>query len=454
MTNSSNQEQAPALERTLGLGSVVAIGVAYTTPLIVLGIFGVVAEQSNGTVPTAYLVTLTAMIFTAYSYGRMSAVHPISGSAYTYVGKEMTPQLGFLAGWIILLDYFFLPMVAWLIGGAYLSSQFPGVPIAVWIVAFVVVTSALNIIGIRVTARVNFLLVAFQLLVLAIFVALSINSFVQGESAANLWSPFWNQNTTVAAIAGGAAIAAYSFIGFDAITTLTEETRDPSRTMPRAVLTVILFVGALFILVSYAAQLAHPGAEFDDPATAALQIATEIGGNLFSSFFLTSLIIAQFAAGLAIQATSSRLLYAMGRDGVLPRRIFGYVQPRLHTPVFGIALIGLVGLAALFLDVTTSTSFINFGAFSAFTLVNLSLIAHFLRHRPQGVLAVLGWIAVPFIGAIIDIYLLLNLDINAKLIGAVWLVLGVALLAWLTRGFRKPPPQLSIDEQLATDDEQ
>jgi putrescine importer len=166
------------------------------------------------------------------------------------------------------------------------------------------------------------------------------------------------------------------------------------------------------------------------------------------------LIIAQFAAGLAIQATSSRLLYAMGRDGVLPRRILAYVQPRFHTPVFGIALIGIVGLAALFLDVTTSTSFINFGAFSAFTLVNLSLIAHFLRHRPQGVGAVLGWIVVPLIGAIIDLYLLLSLDINAKIIGVIWLVLGVALLVWLTRGFRKAPPQLSMDEELALSEEQ
>jgi putrescine importer len=453
MTNNSH-EQGPRLERTLGLGSVVAIGVAYTTPLIVLGIFGVVAQQSNGTVPTAYLVTLVAMVFTAYSYGRMSAVHPISGSAYTYVGREMAPQLGFLAGWLILLDYFFLPMVAWLIAGAYLSSQFPGVPTAVWIIAFIVVTTFLNIIGIRVTAGVNFLLVAFQLLVLAFFVALSIGYFVQGDTGASLWSPFWNQNTTAAAIAAGGAIGAYAFIGFDAITTLTEETRDPARTMPRAVLAVILFVGALFIITSYAAQLAHPGATFQNVDSAALEIAKDIGGNFFASFFLSSLIIAQFAAGLAIQATSSRLLYAMGRDGVLPRRILAYVQPRFHTPVFGIALIGIVGLAALFLDVTTSTSFINFGAFSAFTLVNLSLIAHFLRHRPQGVGAVLGWIVVPLIGAIIDLYLLLSLDINAKIIGVIWLVLGVALLVWLTRGFRKAPPQLSMDEELALSEEQ
>ena len=452
MTDSS-QERSSGLERTLGLGSVVSIGVAYTTPLIVLATLGVVSEQSNGTVPTAYLVTLIAMVFTAYSYGRMASVHSTSGSAYTYVGKEMTPHLGFLAGWVILLDYFFLPMVAWLIGAAYLSSQLPGVPTYVWIIAFVLITTILNVIGIRITAGVNYLLVAFQLLVLGIFVALSIATFVKGDTGAGLLSPFWNQDTTTAAIAAGAALAAYSFIGFDAVTTLTEETRDPRRTMPRAVLIIILFVGALFMVVSYAAQLVHPGANFANTDTASLEIAKQIGGNLFSAFFLSSLIIAQFAAGLAIQATSSRLLYAMGRDGVLPRRIFGYVQPRLRTPIFGIALIGLVGLAALFLDVTTSTSFINFGAFSAFTLVNLSMIMHFLRNRPQGVLAILGWIVLPLAGAVIDFYLLLNLDANAKIIGVVWLAIGLILLAWLTRGFRKAVPQMSIDEEVAVSGE-
>lgn len=446
MTN-NGREQATTLERTLGLGTVVLIGLAYMTPLIVLGTYGVVAQLSNGTVPTAYLVTLIAMLFTALSYGRMASLYPVAGSAYTYVGKEMGPQLGFLSGWLIQLDYFFLPMVAWLIGAAYLSAQFPSVPTAVWIVAFILITTVLNVIGIKVAARANFLLMALQLLVLGIFIALCFGYFIGADTGASLVSPFLNEQTTPAAIAAGAALAAYSFIGFDAVTTLTEETRDPRRTIPRAVLITALFCGALFIITAYATQLAHPGASFRNVDSAAFEIARMIGGNLFASFFLAGLIIAQFAAGLAIQATSSRLLYAMGRDGVLPRPIFGYVQPRFRTPVFGIVLIGVVGLAALFLDVTTSTSFINFGAFSAFTLVNLSVIVHFTRHRPQrGGLAVLGWVALPLTGAAVNFYLLTRLDIRAVVFGVVWLAIGILLLTWLTRGFRQAPPQLSIDE--------
>lgn len=455
MTDNSSEASTTTLRRTLGLGGVVIIGIAWVTPLIVLATFGIIAQLSAGAAPTAYLITLVAMLFTAYSYGRMAYVHYQSaGSAYTYVGREMGPRLGFLTGWLILLDYFFIPLVVWLIGAAYLSAQFPAVPTAVWILAFILITTALNIIGIKVTAQANYLLVAFQLLVLGIFVALSIAYFATGDTGASLTSPFVNQNLTLGALASGAAVAAYSYIGFDGLTLLTEETHDPRRTIPRAMIIVVLFFGALFVGVSYFAQLVHPGGAFEDVNSAALELAKAVGGNLFSSFLLAGLIVGQFASGLAIQAGAARLLFAMGRDGALPRGL-SYVLPRLRTPAISITLIGITGLGAMFLDVTTSTSFINFGAFSAFTLVNISVIVHFVRNRPgSGAGAILGWIVAPLAGAIIDFYLLLNLDGRAKVIGVIWLVLGVGWLAWLTRGFREAPPQLSIDEGATTSEGQ
>jgi amino acid transporter len=361
----------------------------------------------------------------------------------------MGPRLGFLTGWLILLDYFFIPLVVWLIGAAYLSAQFPAIPQPVWILAFIVITTVLNVIGIKVAASANYLLVAFQLLVLGIFAVLSIGYFLGGNTDATLVGPFVGQDLTLAALAAGAAVAAYSFIGFDGLTLLTEETHDPRRTIPRAMIIVVLFFGVLFVTVSYFAQLVHPGGTFDDVNSAALELARDLGGRLFASVLLAGLIVGQFASGLAIQAGASRLLYAMGRDGALPR-VLSYVLPSLRTPAVSIVLIGIAGLGALFLDVTTSTSFINFGAFSAFTLVNLSVIAHFLRHRPRSGGGVIGWALVPLAGAAIDLYLLLNLDGTAKLIGLTWLVLGVLWLAYLTRGFRQPPPQLSLDEGTAT----
>lgn len=450
----STPTTTPALTRTLRLPSLVLFGLAYMTPLIVLGIFGVVAEVTGGASASAYVVALIAMLFTASSYGRMAAAYPVAGSAYTYVRRTIDSRVGFLVGWVVLLDYLFLPMVIWLIGAAYLEAQFPGVPGWLWIIGFVLVTSLLNILGIKVANRTNYIMMAFQILVIAIFVALSIGSVIANDGVSGLFSsaPFANPTSTFSTITAGAAIAAYSFLGFDAVTTFTEETIEPKKTVPRAIMLIALIGGAIFILVSYITQLVHPGGEFADASSAAFDIALMIGGNVFGAIFIAGLVIAQFASGLAAQASAARLLYAMGRDGALPRRVFGYVSERFHSPAINIALIGLVGLVALFLDVATSTSFINFGAFTAFTMVNVSVIVYFVRRRREGQrLNVLPYVIIPVIGAIVTAYLLTKLDLTAILLGLSWLALGVIVLALVTKGFRRLPPELTMEDAESAD---
>ncbi|WP_238605293.1 APC family permease [Amycolatopsis sp. Poz14] len=405
-----------ALRRRLGLPGVVLFGLAYMAPLIVLGTFGIVAATTAGTVPSAYLLALVAMLFTAASYGKMAAAHPVAGSAYTYVRKAIDARAGFLVGWAVLLDYFFLPMVIWLIGGAYLSAEFPGVPRWVWLIAFIVLTTLLNVLGIKVAEKANFVLMAFQLLVIGFFVALSIRHVLHAGEALASTQPFFHAGSTLGTISGGAALATYSFLGFDAVTTLTEETTEPQRTIPRAILLTALIGGGIFVALAYFTQLAHPGSAFADESSAAFEIATTIGGDLFASVFLAGLVVAQFASGIAAQASASRLMFAMGRDGVLPR-VFGKLHPRFATPAFGILLTGAVGLAALALDVSTSTSFINFGAFTAFTFVNLSVLATWLRDRTGK--RALTWLVFPLIGVVVDLWLLVNLDGIALVFGLV-----------------------------------
>ncbi|GAB3519626.1 APC family permease [Arthrobacter monumenti] len=443
-------QQTPHLVRTLRLPSLVLFGLAYLTPLIVLAIFGVIAEATGGASPSAYLLALAAMLFTAHSYGRMAVAYPVAGSAYTYVRRSIEPRTGFLVGWAILLDYLFLPMVIWLIGGSYLNAQFPGVPIGLWILGFVAITTLLNIIGIKVAEKANYMLMAFQLLVIAIFVALTIGTLVSTSGAEALISPepFFNSTSSLSTIAAGAAIAAYSFLGFDAVTTLTEETIEPKKNMPKAIMLIALIGGAIFVSVSYITQLIRPGGTFEDSASLASDIALQIGGQLFGAIFLAGLVVAQFASGLAAQASASRLLYAMGRDAVLPRRIFGYINAKFHTPVFNLILTGAVGLVAIFLDVATSTSFINFGAFTAFTLVNVSVIAYYMRQRKAGQrLNVVSYLALPAVGALIDAFLLTQLDPTAITLGLIWLGLGVIVLAIATRGFRNAPPEMAEAEK-------
>jgi len=441
----------PTLDRTLGLRSVVLFGLAYMTPIIVLGIFGIIAETSGGATPSAYGLALIAMLFTAFSYGRMAAAFPVAGSAYTYVRKCIDSRAGFLVGWAVLLDYFFLPMVIWLFGGVYLQAKFPDVPFWVWILAFILTTTVLNVLGIEVAAKANFFLMAFQVLVIVLFVALSLAHVLQADGASGLVAahPFVNDTTTLAAISAGAAIAAYSFLGFDAVTTLTEETHDPQRTIPRAILLIALIGGGIFVTVAYTTQLVHPGGVFEDAASAAFDISEEIGGALFGAIFLAGLVLAQYASGLAAQASVARLLYAMGRDGVLPRRVFGVLDPKYRTPAINLALSGIVGLLALWFDPATSTSFINFGAFTAFTFVNLAVIGYFVRQRRAGIALNPGaYVLVPTIGALVDLWLLTRLDRNAITLGLVWLALGVLYLAFLTRGFRTAPPEMEFTESV------
>jgi amino acid transporter len=430
-----------ALEKTLGLRGVVMFGLAYMAPIIVLGIFGVIAVKSDGGSAGSYLLATIAMLFTALSYGLMAKHYPVAGSAYTYVRKSLDSRAGFVVGWAILLDYLFLPLVIWLIGAAYLKDQFPAVPFWVWIVAFIVITSVLNILGLKVADKANFVLMAFQLLILVIFVALTITHLVGHSDSLFSLKPFTGDGG-LAAIAAGSAVAAYSFLGFDAVSTLTEETHDAERTIPRAIVLVALIGGVTFVVVSYFVTLVAPGGEFKNEDSLASDVAKTIGGSLFGAFFLAALIIAQFTSGLAAQAAVARLLYAMGRDGVLPNKFFGMIWSKFHTPVLNIVLAGLIGLGAIFLSVKTSTSFINFGAFTAFALVNFSVIAYFLRHRGDQ-LNPLRYIAIPLIGAAIDVALLTQLDKDALILGLSWLGIGIVYLVVLTRGFRRQPPDLA-----------
>ncbi|WP_131107732.1 APC family permease [Pseudomonas sp. Sample_10] len=436
------------LQRTLSLGSVVLFGIAYMTPIIVLGTFGILAQSTAGMVPAAYLAALAAMFFTAMSYGRMASAFPVAGSAYSYVRKAISPKLGFIAGWAVLLDYLFLPMAIWLIGAAYLNSAFPAVPQWLWVLAFIGITSAINIVGLKLANGINALLMLVQFLVLIAFVALCVH-YVGGDASTPLWSikPFFNGDMQMPLIMSGAAIACYSFLGFDAVSTLTEETRDPRRTIPRAIMLITLIGGLIVVGVSYFVQIAHPSFQFNSVDSAAYEIARNIGGDLFVSIFLIGLIVGQFASGLSAQASGSRLLYAMGRDGVLPKSFFGTLHQRFGTPINSILLCAVVALLALKLDVTTSTSFINFGAFLAFSLVNLSVIFHYwIGGEKKGLRQFLSFLLFPFIGLAADLWLMVSLDHLAIYLGLSWLAIGVVYLALLTGGFRRQPPEMDFQE--------
>lgn len=443
------------LKRSLNFFQLVLLGLAYMAPLTVFTTFGVVESLSKGVIPTAYILALCAMLFTAYSYGQMTKAYPVSGSAYTYTQKSLSPGLGFMVGWVILMDYLFIPMINFLIIALYLSEYLPSIPSSIWIIAMIVIVTVINIVGTKVTITMNMLFLGFQYIVLISFCVLCVISLLKGTGEGTVFSlkPFVNPDSSIFAAFSGASVLCLSFLGFDALTTFAEETVQPTKTIPKAIFFVIGCSGICYIIVSYLAHLVHPDyLSFKSLDTAAAEIARMIGGNLFNALFLAGMIVTAFTSALASHASVSRILYAMGRDSVLPKTFFSYIHPRFQTPIKNIVLVSIFALAALFTDLVTITSFINFGALIAFTFVNISVIGHyFIKGRQRSLKCTILYFVIPLIGACITIKLWSDLDKMSMMLGGIWTLVGIVYLLYVTKLFRVQPPQMNFDESQKED---
>ena len=412
-----------ALKRTLKLRHLVFIGLAYMAPLAVFDMFGIVADKTSGHVPLAYLVVLIAVLFTAFSYSRMVRFFPIAGSAYTYAKETIHPAVGFLVGWAATLDYLLLPMINAILSGIYMGAIYPGVPFWVWVLLTVVICTALNLVGVRLAASMNVILVGIQLVVAVLFVVLAVVNISNGANgAAFTVRPFLSPDIQAAALAGGAAILALSFLGFDAVSTLAEEARRPTRDIPRAIFIIVAAAGAFFLIVTYVMQTLFPDVtKLENIVGASPEIAKYIGGAAFQAIFVGGYMMAVLGCGITQQMSAARLLYAMGRDGALPTRLFGRVNPRTGVPVANVLIVAAIALTALFVNLEQASSMINFGAFIAFTFVNLSVIFvffRFLKNRSIG--SWIGFVVIPAIGVAINVGLWLSLDGISMIIGGAW----------------------------------
>lgn len=437
------------LKRTMKLRHLVIFGIAFLTPMIAYTIYGVIATASHGVESGAICFAVIAMLFTALSYGHMAKAYPTAGSTYTYTRKAINSKLGVIAGWIVLLGYVFFPMAIWLIGAAYLSAAVPAVPSWVWLAGFIIVTSAINFFGAEVGSKINFVLVGIQVGIIIAFLAFTIKALTEGMGEGTLasFSPFYNPDIDFSYTVAGAAAACYCFLGFDALTTFTEDAVEPTKNIPRAIILTMLICGAIFLVVTYFTHLVHPSFEYANPDNAAYDIARQVAPPVFGAIFLVGTIVGQFAAGLSAQASGARLLYAMGRDGVMPKKFFGTLNAKTKTPANAIFLIGAVALLAIFLDVTKATAYINFGGFVAFFFVNLSVIAqYYVKKRERSLKGTILYLIFPILGALLCLYLLVHLDRFAIILGCAWTVAGIIYLLILTRGFKQEPPELGIDD--------
>ncbi|WP_213712410.1 APC family permease [Cedecea lapagei] len=440
-----SQAGKPQLRKSLKLWQVVVMGLAYLTPMSVFDTFGIVSGISDGHVPASYLLALAGVLFTAISYGKLVRQFPQAGSAYTYAQKAISPHVGFMVGWSSLLDYLFLPMINVLLAKIYLSALFPEVPPWIWVVGFVCILTAANLKSVNLVANFNTLFVLVQIAIMVVFIILVVQGLHKGEGVGTVWSlqPFISENAHLIPVITGATIVCFSFLGFDAVTTLSEETPDAARTIPKAIFLTAAYGGIIFIVASFFMQLFFPDiSRFKNPDAALPEIALYVGGKLFQSIFLCTTFVNTLASGLASHASVSRLLYVMGRDNVFPEKYFGYVHPKWRTPALNVIMVGIVALSALFFDLVTATALINFGALVAFTFVNLSVFNHFWRRegRNKTWREKLHYLILPLIGAATVAVLWVNLEVTSLTLGLVWAAVGILYLAFLTRRFRRPPP--------------
>jgi putrescine importer len=436
------------LKRALGVPSLVLFGLVYMVPLTVFTTYGIVTETTGGRVDVAYLVTLVAMVFTARSYARMSVAYPVAGSAYAYSQKEFGAPVGFLAGWALLLDYLFLPMINYLVIGIYLSAAIPAIPPWVFIVLSIAIVTVLNIVGIVSVARANTLIIAMQTVFIFVFVVMAFMAISKSGSV-DLMAPLRGDGTApgLSPLLAGAAILCLSFLGFDSVSTLSEEAKDPTVSVPRAIMITTISAGIVFFILAYISQLVFTSNQFTNVDSASLDVMKEAGGQFLAAFFTAAYVAGCVGSALTSQASVARILYAMGRDGVLSRRVFGYVSPRFSTPTWAIWIVSAVSLIAIFISLTTLASMISFGALVAFSAVNLAAFKHYYidKHQRSGA-AVIGSAVLPLIGFALTLWLWTSLSGLTLIIGLSWLAVGFLYLALRTKGFREPTPVLDMKE--------
>ncbi len=442
------------LKRVLGLGSLIYYGLAYLVPLTVFTSFGLVTTMTHGMLSLTYAVATVAMTFTALSYAEMVKAYPMSGSAYTYVHRSINPHIGFLSGWTILLDYMLLPMLNYLVAALFLVAAIPGIPGWVWILGFIAFVTIVNYFGIQVTAWVNSALIWIQIIFLFALMIFVLRYITSSGSALIDYTAFYNAiefnkpDMGWSAILGGASILALSFLGFDAVSTISEEAINPEKNVGKAIIITCVGAGLVFIIVTYFLQIAWPNAwnELQSADTGAYELINKVAGSAMGYIFTAAYCVGCLASAVASQASASRILFGMGRDKILPAKFFAHLDPKRKTPIYNIFLIAIISLTALFLSLGTAVSLINFGALLGFAMVNLSVVAHYyIRKKERAPKDLFRYLIAPLFGAGICFVIWFNLDMNSKMLGFSWLTLGIIYLAIKTNFFRKLPPEMTIE---------
>ncbi|WP_406184596.1 APC family permease [Streptomyces sp. NBC_01006] len=439
-----------ALRRSLGFRDLVVYGLLFIAPMAPVGVFGTLDAKSQGAVALVYLCATVAMAFTAFSYAQMVQVAPQAGSVFTYARKGLGEGAGLIAGWMAMLDYLLIPAVAYLFSGIAMNALVPEVSRWVWTALAVLVTTALNLWGVRAAARVGFAVLAMEIVVLLVFVVTAVTVLVQGGAQRGWLSPLTGDGAlgfSPAAVLGAVSVAVLSYLGFDAIASFAEEVTGGSARVARAVLFCLALAGVLFVVQSYLAALLMPVSSAQLAADPGQQgpafytaVESSVGTWLHDLVAVSKAIGAAFAA-LAGQAAAGRLVFAMARErrlpGALARTWDGTPRPALLAAAT-ITLVAAVWAARRDEGLDQLVSVVDVGALVAFTLLHASVVGWFVVQRGAG--APIWWkhLLMPVLGAAVTIAVIVEAAWTAQLVGAVWLAAGLAVL--VVQGTRRDRP--------------
>ena len=439
---SVSDETVLRLSKVLTFWDVYIYGIVAVTPSAPITVFGLAYVMSNGHAVDTILIGMVAMVLTAISYGRMASLYPSAGSAFTYVGKGLNPLLGFLAGWAMLLDYLFIPLFCVIYGTLAVQRLLPQVPYALIAACFAGTITLLNLFGIRATTRANKTLVIAMCMVIFYFIVLAVGYLFTNGGWAGLLStkPFYNPATfDLKSLGAATSLAALTYLGFDSVTTLAEDVKNPRKDILPAIVLVCVSIGLFGALLIYLAQLVWPEYNtFTNVETAFLDVAKKVGGNLLFQAIGVLLLLANIGAGLTSQVGAARLLFGMGRDNMLPRKIFGRLSSKGSSPTYNILIIGLFAyFGSLIMNYEITAHLLNFGAFLGFMGVNFAAFwQFFIKEQHNRKRNVWTDLIVPLLGFICCFIIWWGLAPIAKIAGSCWFAIGLLFLLIKTNGFK------------------
>jgi putrescine importer len=429
------------LRRVLGLWDLIIIGIVIIQPIAPFGIYGVISNEARGHVVTTILIAMVAMLFTAISYGKMARAYPSAGSAYTYVGQELNPALGYVTGWAIVMDYILNPLICTILCAKLTRNILPSIPLLVLVIFYAGAFTLLNLRGIKTSARINDVMAAGMTIVVIVFFAFVIRFLwdMHAYSAGFFTHPFYDASSfSYGGVFRGTSVAVLTYIGFDAISTFSEEVENPRRNIMLATVLVCVITGVLSSLEVYAAQLIWGNAPFpaDQVESAFPLVAQKAGGFFLFQLINFTMLVANVGSGMGSQLGAARLLYGMGRSNGIPKKFFGFIDSKNHVPrnnVLFVGAIALVGSIAMKYDYGEGANLLNFGALLAFMGVNIAaLVRYFFRSRERTIFDLI----FPLIGFAVCALLWFNLSHLALKLGVIWMAIGIAYGAIKTRGFQ------------------